>query len=247
MAELGLLAAELLDQAQTEPTKTLLREQTEQARARGIFGAPTFFVGTEMSPPIEFWFDFASGYAYFAALEIDALAERHGRTVLWRPFTLGAAFKVTGAQGLSRTPLKREYARHDWQRLARLKRVPFNLPADHPKVGLPAIRAFYHLERKDPHAAARLAKHIIVGYFREGLDTDDPNAIAQVASLLGLDPDMMLAGMIDPEIKNLARRYGEEAVTRGVFGSPWIFVDGEPFWGSDRLAMVDRWLAEGAW
>jgi 2-hydroxychromene-2-carboxylate isomerase len=52
--------------------------------------------------------------------------------------------------------------------------------------------------------------------------------------------------MIDPEIKTLARRYGEEAVTRGVFGSPWIFVDGEPFWGSDRLAMVERWLAEGA-
>ena len=73
------------------------------------------------SKPIEFWFDFASGYAYFAALEIEALAERHGRTVLWRPFTLGAAFKVTGAQGLSRTPLKGEYARRDWQRSARLK------------------------------------------------------------------------------------------------------------------------------
>jgi 2-hydroxychromene-2-carboxylate isomerase len=53
--------------------------------------------------PIEFWFDFASGYAYFAALEIEALALRHGRTVAWRPFTLGAAFKVTGVQGLSRT------------------------------------------------------------------------------------------------------------------------------------------------
>ena len=197
--------------------------------------------------PIEFWFDFASGYAYFAALEIEALAERYGRTVMWRPFTLGAAFKVTGAQGLSRTPLKREYARRDWQRLARLKGVVFNLPADHPKVGLPAIRAFYHVERKDPHVAARLAKDIIVGYFREGLDTDDPNAIAHLASLLGLDSDMILAGMTDPEIKGVARRHSEEAVTRGVFGSPWIFVDGEPFWGSDRLPMVDRWLAEGAW
>ncbi len=48
LLELGLPAADILDQAQTEPTKTLLREQTEQARARGIFGAPTFFVGTEM-------------------------------------------------------------------------------------------------------------------------------------------------------------------------------------------------------
>ncbi len=48
LTELGLPASDILDQAQAEPTKTRLREQTEQARARGIFGAPTFFVGTEM-------------------------------------------------------------------------------------------------------------------------------------------------------------------------------------------------------
>ena len=63
--------------------------------------------------PIEFWFDFSSGYAYFAAYEIDAVAERHGRSVLWRPYMLGAAFKLTGARGLSGTPVKGDYARHD--------------------------------------------------------------------------------------------------------------------------------------
>ena len=86
---------------------------------------------TQGGSSIEFWFDFASGYAYFAALEIEALAERHGRSVLWRPFTLGAAFKVTGAQGLSHTPLKGEYARHDWQRLARLRRLFLPTPSAH--------------------------------------------------------------------------------------------------------------------
>ena len=192
--------------------------------------------------PIEFWFDFASGYAYFAALEIEALAARHGRTVQWRPFTLGAAFKVTGAQGLSRTPLKSDYARHDWQRLARLKGVTFKLPDNHPRTGLPAIRAFYHLERTDPQEASALAKRIITGYFRDGLDTDDPDAIAAVAADLGFARDTVLAGIADPEVKLIARRHGEEAVARGVFGSPWIFVDGEPFWGSDRLAMVEQWL-----
>ena len=50
----------------------------------------------------------------------------------------------------------------------------------------------------------------------------------------------------DPEVKLIARQQGEQAIARGVFGSPWIFVDGEPFWGSDRLPMVERWL-EGAW
>jgi 2-hydroxychromene-2-carboxylate isomerase len=196
--------------------------------------------------PIEFWFDFASGYAYFAALEIEAVAERHGRTVAWRPFTLGAAFKITGAQGLSRTPLKRDYARRDWQRLARLKGVPFHLPENHPRTGLPAIRAFYHLERTDAGAAAALAKRLIVGYFQDGLDTDDPNAVATAAAALGIDANTILAGIADPDVKAIARQHGEQAVARGVFGSPWIFVDREPFWGSDRLPMVERWL-EGAW
>ena len=202
----------------------------------------------QVRSPIEFWFDFASGYAYFAALEIEALAERHGRSVLWRPFTLGAAFKITGAQGLSRTPLKGEYARRDWQRLARLKGVVFELPERHPKVGLAAIRAFYHIDRIDPPAAARLAEHIITGYFQAGLDTDDPHAIAQAASQLpGLDRQSVLAGINDPEVKAIARQHGEAVVARGVFGSPWIFVDGEPFWGSDRLTMVEQWLATGPW
>jgi 2-hydroxychromene-2-carboxylate isomerase len=203
---------------------------------------------TQGRSPIEFWFDFASGYAYFAALEIEALAERHERSVLWRPFTLGAAFKVTGAQGLSRTPLKGEYARRDWQRLARLKGVAFKLPERHPKVGLPAIRAFYHIDRVVPPSAARLAKNIITRYFREDLDTDDPNTIAQVASqLLSIDRDSVLAGLNDPEVKAIARQHGESAVARGVFGSPWLFVDGEPFWGADRLTMVERWLSSGPW
>jgi 2-hydroxychromene-2-carboxylate isomerase len=199
------------------------------------------------SAPIEFWFDFASGYAYFAAIEIEALAERHSRSVTWRPFTLGAAFKVTGAQGLSSTPLKKDYAELDWKRLARLKGIAFNLPKQHPRVGLPAIRAYYHVERNDPRAAATLAKQVIIGYFRDNLDTDDPNAIADLASRLGIDSDAILAGMADPEVKAIARQQGESAVARGVFGSPWIFVDGEPFWGSDRLPMVERWLTAGPW
>jgi 2-hydroxychromene-2-carboxylate isomerase len=150
-------------------------------------------------------------------------------------------------QGLSRTPLKREYARRDWQRLARRNGVAFNLPENHPRTGLPAIRAFYHLERTDGRAAALLAKSIIVSYFVDGLDTDDPKAIARLAAGLGSDPAMILAGIADPDVKAIARKQGEQAVARGVFGSPWIFVDGEPFWGSDRLPMVEQWLADGPW
>jgi 2-hydroxychromene-2-carboxylate isomerase len=92
-----------------------------------------------------------------------------------------------------------------------------------------------------------MAKRIIIGYFQNGLDTDDPNAIAAAAAPLGIDRDIVLAGIADPEVKIIARNQGEQAVARGVFGSPWIVVDGEPFWGSDRLSMVEDWLAKGPW
>ena len=149
--------------------------------------------------------------------------------------------------GLSRTPLKREYARRDWERLARQKGVAFAPPENHPLTGLPALRAFYHMERLDDRAAAQLAKALISGYFEKGLNIDDPHAVAMTGLQLGLDPDVILAGITDPEVKALARAHGEAAVSRGVFGSPWVFVDGEPFWGNDRLPMVERWLVEGSW
>lgn len=201
---------------------------------------------TALQSAIEFWFDFASPYAYFSALEIDAVATRHGREVIWRPFTLGAVFKLTGAKGLSSTPLKKDYAARDWARIASFKGLPFRLPNHHPSVGLPAIRAFYYLDRKDALAAALLAKTLIVDYFTANLDIDDPHAVANVGRLIGLDPEMLLAGINDPDVKQTARRHAEAAIARGVFGSPWFFVDDEPFWGHDRLPMLEQWLAQKA-
>ena len=194
-----------------------------------------------MTPPaIEFWFDFGSSYGYFASLEVEALAEKHGREVLWRPFMLGTAFEVTGARGLSRTPLKGDYARHDWRRIARLRGVPYHPAPTHPPVALPTMRAFYALDRRDPAAAVRFAKAAFHAAYVAGRDVGD---LAVVLELSGLSAE----AVSDPEIKALAKARSEEAVGRGVFGSPWFFVDGEPFWGWDRLPMIDEWLTRGGW
>ena len=53
--------------------------------------------------------------------------------------------------------------------------------------------------------------------------------------------------MADPAIKDRLKQATAAAIERGVFGSPFIFVDGEPFWGADRLDQVDAWLARGGW
>jgi len=200
-----------------------------------------------MPAPIEFWFDFSSGYAYFAAQEIDALAQRHGRTVLWRPFMLGAAFKVTGAQGLSRTPMKGDYARHDWARIARLRKLPLVFHPEHPITQLPATRAYYWIEREQPEQAHAFARAAFNAYFGDGRDLRDPEIVAELVQPLGIDSEQLLFGMTAPSIKDRAKAMSDQALAKNVFGSPLIIADGEPFWGWDRLPMLDQWLSTGGW
>ena len=75
------------------------------------------------------------------------------------------------------------------------------------------------------------------------MDGRDVGDLGVVLELSGLATEVVG----DPEIKALAKARSEEAVSRGVFGSPWFFVDGEPFWGWDRLPMIDDWLTRGGW
>jgi 2-hydroxychromene-2-carboxylate isomerase len=200
-----------------------------------------------MPAPIEFWFDFSSGYAYFAAQEIDALAARHGRTVLWRPFMLGAAFKVTGAMGLSRTPMKGDYARRDWARIARLKKLPLVFHPDHPITQLPATRAYYWIEREQPDQAQAFARAAFNAYFGDGRDLRDPAVVAELARPLGIDSESLRVGMTEPAIKDRAKALSDQALAKNVFGSPFFTADGEPFWGWDLLPMLDQWLSTGGW
>ncbi|MEQ8823648.1 MAG: 2-hydroxychromene-2-carboxylate isomerase [Filomicrobium sp.] len=197
--------------------------------------------------PIEFWFDFSSGYAYFAAAVIDDVAERHGRSVLWRPYMLGVAFKQTGARGLSSTPMKGDYARHDWARLSRKTGLRFNPPPNHPIVALPASRAFYWIEQSDPDLARRYAKAVFQAYFAEAKDLTDPAAAAAVGAQLGIAQEDLEAGIADDLVKSRLKHLCDEAIAKGVFGSPFFIVDGEPFWGWDRIPMIEEWLASGGW
>jgi 2-hydroxychromene-2-carboxylate isomerase len=200
-----------------------------------------------MPSPIEFWFDFSSGYAYLAAQEIDALGARVRRPILWRPYMLGTAFKVTGMRGLSSTPMKGDYARHDWARAARRLGVPFAPPADHPQIALPATRAFYWLEANAAGSEQPFAREVFRRYYAAQLDTSDPDAVAALAGGVGLEPATLRAGLEAPQVKERARALSESAVQRGIFGSPFFIVDGEAFWGWDRLAMLEEWIRTGGW
>lgn len=200
-----------------------------------------------MPTPIEFWFDFSSGYAYFAAHEIDELSARFGREVVWRPFMLGAAFKITGALGLSRTPMKGDYARHDWARIARLKKLPLAYHPEHPITQLPATRAYYWIEREHPEHAHGFALAAFDAYFGEARDLRDRQVVAELARPMGIDTERLLFGMTEQAMKDRAKAMSDQALEKNIFGSPFFLVDGEPFWGWDRLPVLEQWLKTGGW
>lgn len=201
-----------------------------------------------MAAPIEFWFDLSSPYAYFAALEIDDLARRHSRDVHWRPFLLGFVFKLTGNAPLTDQPLKGDYCRRDWQRLARLSGVPFKLRDDFPIATQAPARMILAVERSEGAAVAgQFARGLFEAMFADGIRIEDAQVAANFGADLGLEADFLFRAAGDPEMKSALRARCDEAERRGIFGAPWIVVDGEPFWGADRLPMVDRWLADGGW
>jgi len=200
-----------------------------------------------MPAAIDFYFDFSSPYGYLAAQRIDALAAAHARRVDWRPFLLGAVFKRTGSAPLLEIPLKGDYARRDLARSARREGIPFVLPEVFPFASVAACRASYWLKARDPAAAQSLMGALYRRAFAEGGDIRSAEAVAEIAVSCGVDRDSVLAAAQDPQVKDLLKREVAAAIERGVFGSPYFVVDGEPFWGFDRLADVALWIERGGW
>ena len=187
-----------------------------------------------MPAPIDFYFDFSSPYGYLASRRIDALASAHGRKVAWRPILLGVAFKATGGAPLPSIPIKGAYAMRDFLRSARFHGVPMKIPSVFPISGLAGCRAFYSLNEKDRIA---LAKALLRAYFVDDVNIGEAENVLKIAAGLGHKPDLS-----DSSLKEKTKSEVDAAIAKGVFGSPYFVVDGEPFWGIDRFDQLERWL-----
>jgi 2-hydroxychromene-2-carboxylate isomerase len=198
-----------------------------------------------MPSRLQFHFDFSSPYGYLASERIGALAARHGRAVDWRPMLLGAAFKATGSQPLTTIPLKGEYTKHDLPRSARFHGIELHMPSRFPIATQAPARIIVWQRERDPGGCGALVKALYRAYFVANRDISDPDVAADVAAEAGANRDGARAANDDPAIKDALRRDVDAAIAKGVFGSPFIFVDGEPFWGIDRFDQIERWLAQG--
>lgn len=200
---------------------------------------------TESPAPLEFYFDFSSPYGYLASEKIDELAARFGRQVKWRPILLGAVFKHTGAVPLSLAPLKGEYSLRDFDRSARFMGIPFRVPGRFPLATQVPARAYYWLHGQDCALARRFAHAIYRAYFVDGRDISAPETVSAIAAELGVDKNALAGALESEAIKQRLKDEVDAALKKGVFGSPMIFCDDEPFMGADRLPQLERWLETG--
>lgn len=200
-----------------------------------------------MSKEIDFYFDFSSPYGYFASTAIDALAAKYQRKVNWHPVLLGAIFKVSGGAPLTTIPLKGEYSLRDFERTARFHGIPFNQPPTFPIATQSTARAMLWVRQAHNDDKAReFAKAAYHAFFVDGIDINDPANLQKIAAQIGIDGVTLVEGLNSPNIKEQLKQDVEHAMQRKVFGSPYIIVDGEPFWGFDRFEQLEAFLKTGS-
>jgi 2-hydroxychromene-2-carboxylate isomerase len=195
---------------------------------------------------VEMYFDFSCPYAYIASTQIEAIAERANATVTWRPMLLGGVFRATSeidSPMASMSPAKMRHNVLDMHRWAEHYGVELTMPAAHPMRTVRALRALLSVpeERWPP-----IIHELYRTYWQRGDDISSPDVIDAALERAGLDESMRSAARAandDPSIKASLRERTREAVDRGVFGAPSMFVDGGLLlWGQDRLHFVEQAL-----
>lgn len=196
-----------------------------------------------MNKTVEFYFDVGSPAAYLAWTQLPELVRRHDARLIWKPMLLGGVFQATGNQTPAAVPAKGAYSQMDMQRFAERYGTPLNFNPYFPINTLHLMRGAVAF--LDQEAFTRYLNTVFTAMWVDQQDLGQPEVVAQVLSAAGFDPQDVLARASEQTVKDQLKGMTTEAVSRGVFGAPTLFVNNEMFFGQDRLWMVEEALANG--
>ena len=192
---------------------------------------------------IEFYFDFGSPAAYLAATQLPHIAADTGAALLWKPMLLGGVFQATGNHSPADIKPKGPYMNADLKRFARRYGVPFAHNPHFPINTLLLMRGATGLQMQQPDRFARYAEAVFQAIWVDGMNMNDPATVGGVLQAAGFDAAELMALANAQATKDQLKTATQEAVARGVFGAPTMFVGDEMFWGQDRLDFVREALA----
>lgn len=196
-----------------------------------------------MTGHIDFYFDFGSPNAYLVYRTIPSIEARLGPVFRLRPALLGGIFKATGNQSpavtLANVPSKQAYERLEMERFIRQHAInEFRFNPHFPVNTLQLMRGAMAAQKLgvfDAYVAA-----VYAGMWEQELNLGDPEIFHGLLDEAGLPREELVALSADPEVKKSLVDATEEAVSRGIFGSPAFFVGNEHFFGKDRLREVEE-------
>lgn len=200
-----------------------------------------------MSRSVDFYYDFSSPNAYFAALLLPGVAERTGAQINYKPVLLGGIFKTLGtppAPGMS-TPQKATAARDDMNRWSKKYEIPFKFPSTFPMNTVKALRLALAISEVAAADHAKWCEAAFKAYWVDDQNISDEAVLTELLKNNGFDVEALLKRITEPELKDKLKAETQAAVERQVFGAPTMFVGEELFFGKDRLDFVEDALKAG--
>jgi len=189
---------------------------------------------------VDFYYDIVCPYAYLGSTQIQALADKCGATVSYKPILLGGVLQSVGSPTVPMDSMPPSKARHnllDMQRWADLWNVELNFPNGHPRRTVHCMRTIFAAGDKGVETMHALYK----AYWIDELDVANADVVAEILDKAGLDPAWSSLATQQP-IKDTLRQKTAEAVECGVFGVPTFIVGDQLFWGQDRMDFVEAAL-----
>jgi len=196
-----------------------------------------------MRKSVDFFFDVGSPASYLAWTQLPGICANHGADLVYRPMLLGGVYQATGNASPATIPLKARYWQLDYERHARRYGVPFKDNVHFPIITLFLMRAVTGIQQRRPEQLQQLLGCVFKALWVDALNLNEPQLTADILKAGGFDPAEIDRLTQDPEIKAALKATTEEAVKRGVFGAPTIFVGDQMFFGQDRMDFVREALA----
>jgi len=196
-----------------------------------------------MTKTAEFFFDVGSPATYLAWTQLPALCTQAGATLVCKPMLLGGVFQATGNASPATVAAKGRYMTDDLGRFAKRYGVPFVMNPHFPINTLQLMRGVIGIQLREPARLDAFLKALFEALWVKATNLNDPATVAATLAEAGFDPAQVFALVNDPDIKAALKTNTEEAVSRGVFGAPTVFVGDAMFFGQDRLDFVREALA----
>ncbi|WP_017905572.1 2-hydroxychromene-2-carboxylate isomerase [Pseudomonas asplenii] len=191
-----------------------------------------------MKKNVEFYFDLGSPASYLAYTQLPGICAQAQARLIYQPMLLGGVFKATGNASPAEIPAKGRYMIQDLARYAQRYGVPFRFNPYFPINTLLLMRATTGVQLRQPERFVEFVDALYRALWVDGRNLNDPGTVAQVLAEHGFDPEQVMALTQDEEVKEVLKEKTEQALQRGVFGAPSMFVGEQLFFGQDRLDFV---------